>query len=397
MEVFFVREVVIVSARRSPIGSFGGSLKDISAVELGTQVVTKAMSDIQLDPSLVDEVIMGNVLSAGLGQNISRQIAIKSGIPKETSAFTVNKVCGSGLKAVVLGAQSIALGDHEVVVVGGTESMSQSPYVIPNYRFGTKMGNATLVDTMMSDGLTDAFDELPMGITAENIVEKYSLTRQEQDEFALMSQKKAETAIKTGKFEAEIVPISVPNRKKEPTIVSLDEYPRFGMSLEKLAKLRPSFKKEGSVTAGNSSGINDGSACLILMTKEKATELNLDILGSIASYATAGVTPELMGLAPIEATRKALAKEQLEVSDLDLIEANEAFASQSISVIKELQLDPNCVNVNGGAIALGHPIGASGARILVTLLHEMKKQEAKIGLATLCIGGGQAISLIVKR
>ncbi|MEG0550760.1 MAG: acetyl-CoA C-acyltransferase, partial [Vagococcus sp.] len=274
-----MREVVIVSARRSPIGSFGGSLKDISAVELGTQVVTKAMSDIQLDPSLVDEVIMGNVLSAGLGQNISRQIAIKSGIPKETSAFTVNKVCGSGLKAVVLGAQSIALGDHEVVVVGGTESMSQSPYVVPNYRFGTKMGNATLVDTMMSDGLTDAFDELPMGITAENIVEKYSLTRQEQDEFALMSQKKAETAIKTGRFEAEIVPISVQNRKKEPTIVSLDEYPRFGMSLEKLAKLRPSFKKEGSVTAGNSSGINDGAACLILMTKEKATELNLDILG----------------------------------------------------------------------------------------------------------------------
>lgn len=391
-----MKEVVIVSAKRSPIGSFGGSLKNISAVELGTQVVTSALEEIELDLSSVDEVIMGNVLSAGLGQNISRQIAIKAGIPKEASAFTINKVCGSGLKAVILGAQSISLGDNEVVAVGGVESMSQSPYIIPNYRFGNKMGNATMVDTMMMDGLTDAFDELPMGMTAENIVEKYQLTRKEQDTFALSSQQKAEKAIKEEKFKEEIVPIVISNRKGKTTITE-DEYPRFGMTLESLSQLRPAFKKEGSVTAGNSSGINDGAACLILMSKEKAEELNLEILGRILSYATAGVDPRVMGLGPVAATKKALLKANLTVDELDLVEANEAFAAQSVSVMKELGLKPERVNVNGGAIALGHPIGASGARILVTLVHEMKKRKAKKGLATLCIGGGQGISLIIER
>lgn len=391
-----MKEVVIVSAKRSPIGSFGGSLKNISAVELGTQVVTSALEEIELDLSSVDEVIMGNVLSAGLGQNVSRQIAIKAGIPKEASAFTINKVCGSGLKAVILGAQSISLGDNEVVAVGGVESMSQSPYIIPNYRFGNKMGNATMVDTMMMDGLTDAFDELPMGMTAENIVEKYQLTRKEQDTFALSSQQKAEKAIKEEKFKEEIVPIVISNRKGKTTITE-DEYPRFGMTLESLSQLRPAFKKEGSVTAGNSSGINDGAACLILMSKEKAEELNLEILGRILSYATAGVDPRVMGLGPVAATKKALLKANLTVDELDLVEANEAFAAQSVSVMKELGLKPERVNVNGGAIALGHPIGASGARILVTLVHEMKKRKAKKGLATLCIGGGQGISLIIER
>ena len=394
---FFVREVVVVSARRSPIGNFGGSLKDLSAVELGTQVVSEALQSIHLEPSLVDEVIMGNVLSAGLGQNVSRQIAIKAGLPNETTSYTVNKVCGSGLKAVILGAQSIMLEDNEIVVVGGTESMSQSPYVLPNHRFGNKMGDSSLVDTMMKDGLTDAFDELPMGLTAENVVDLYKLTRKEQDEFAALSQQKVEKAIQLGKFNDEIVPIKVPARKGETLLVEEDEYPRFGTTSDSLARLRPAFKKEGSVTAGNASGINDGAAALILMSREKAEELELEVLGSIVSFGTSGVDPKIMGTAPIEATKKALRKAGLTIEDLDLVEANEAFAAQSISVLKELELNPEIVNVNGGAIALGHPIGASGARILVTLLHEMKRRDAKNGLATLCIGGGQGISLVVKR
>lgn len=392
-----MKEVVVVSARRSPIGNFGGSLKDLSAVELGTQVVLETLKSINLEPNLVDEVIMGNVLSAGLGQNISRQIAIKAGLPNETTSYTVNKVCGSGLKAVILGAQTIMLGDNEIVVVGGTESMSQSPYILPNHRFGNKMGDSSLVDTMMKDGLTDAFDELPMGMTAENVVDLYGLTRKEQDEFAATSQQKAQKAIQIGRFDDEIVPIKVSNRKGKSLQVDVDEYPRFDTTSDSLTRLRPAFKKEGSVTAGNSSGINDGAAALVLMSKEKAKELDLEILGSIISYGTSGVNPKVMGTAPIEATKKALEKANLTIDDLDLVEANEAFAAQSISVLKELELNPEIVNVNGGAIALGHPIGASGARILVTLLHEMKKREVKNGLATLCIGGGQGISLIVKR
>ncbi len=392
-----MREVVIVSARRSPIGNFGGSLKELSAVEIGTQVVSESLKAIGLEPHLVDEVIMGNVLSAGLGQNISRQIAINAGIPNETSSYTVNKVCGSGLKSVILGAQSIMLGDNDVVIVGGTESMSQSPYIVPSHRFGQKMGNSTMIDTMMKDGLTDAFDDFPMGLTAENVVDLYQLSRQEQDKFAASSQMKAEKAIKSGRFDAEIVPMVSPVRKGEPLVVTTDEYPRFGTSVESLAKLKPAFKKEGTVTAGNSSGINDGAAVLILMEKEKADSLGLESLGTILSYATSGVDPKIMGTAPISATKKALKKAGLTVEDLDLVEANEAFAAQSLSVQSELALDPEIVNVNGGAIALGHPIGASGARVLVTLLHEMKKREATNGLASLCIGGGQGISLLVKR
>ncbi|HCM89956.1 MULTISPECIES: acetyl-CoA C-acetyltransferase [Vagococcus] len=392
-----MKEVVIVSAKRTAIGSFGGSFKDISAVELGTQLVQKSLAEINLAANLIDEVIMGNVLSAGLGQNIARQIAVNAGVPIEASAFTVNKVCGSGLKAVILGAQSIQLGENEIVIAGGTESMSQSPYIVPNHRFGQKIGNGTMIDTMMKDGLTDAFDELPMGNTAENIAELYHFTREAQDEFSAKSQQKAEVAIKSGKFKDEIIPIEVPTRKGNPILVETDEFPRFGSTTETLAKLRPSFKKEGSVTAGNSSGINDGAAMVILMTLEKAQELGLEILGKITSYATSGVDPKTMGIAPVKATQKALEKANKQVTDLDLIEANEAFASQSLSVIKELTIDPSIINVNGGAIALGHPIGASGARILVTLLHEMKKREVHTGLATLCIGGGQGISLIVER
>lgn len=392
-----MREVVIVSAKRTPIGSFGGSFKDISAVELGTQLVKKSLAEINLEASLIDEVIMGNVLSAGLGQNVARQVAVNAGIPIEASAFTVNKVCGSGLKAVILGAQSIQLGDNEIVIAGGTESMSQSPYIVPSHRFGQKIGNSTMIDTMMRDGLSDAFDELPMGNTAENIVEKYQLTREEQDKFSANSQQKAENAIKSGRFVDEIIPIEVPVRRGEPIVVDTDEFPRFGTTTEKLAKLRPSFKKEGSVTAGNASGINDGAALVIMMSAEKAAELGLEVLGKVTSYATSGVDPTIMGTGPITATQKALKKAGKEVTDLDLVEGNEAFAAQSLSVMRELKLNPEITNVNGGAIALGHPIGASGTRILVTLLHEMKKREAKTGLATLCIGGGQGISMVVSR
>jgi len=392
-----LKEVVIVSARRSPIGSFGGSLKNMSAVELGQKVLEASLKDINLDPSLVDEVILGNVLSGGLGQNVSRQVAMKAGIPQEKSAFTINKVCGSGLKTVVLAAQSIMLGDNEIVVAGGTESMSQAPYVLESERWGKRMGDAKVVDTMLSDGLVDAFHGIHMGITAENIAEKYGFTREQQDEFSAKSQNKAEAAVTSGRFKEEIVEIDIPQRKGEPVIFKDDEFPRFGSTAEKLSKLRPAFKKDGTVTAGNASGVNDGAAILVLMSREKADELGLEVLASIESYASAGVDPTIMGTGPIPATKKALAKAGLTVDDLDLVESNEAFASQAMSVMKELGLKEDITNVNGGAIALGHPIGASGARILVTLLHEMKKRDAKNGLATLCIGGGQGIALVVKR
>ncbi|HFI0463320.1 TPA: acetyl-CoA C-acetyltransferase [Streptococcus suis] len=391
-------EVVIVSALRTPIGSFGGSLKDLSAVDLGVHLVRESIKRLELDVKSVDEVILGNVLGAGLGQNIARQIAIKAGLPKETGAFTINKVCGSGLKSVMLAAQSIAAGDNEIVIAGGTESMSQAPYVLPNQRWGSRMGDVKALDLILKDGLQDAFEGYHMGITAENIAAKYGFDRSQQDQLAATSQQRAEAAIKSNRFKEEIVPIAIPQRKGDPITMDQDEYPKFGTSQETLAKLRPAFKpQDGTVTAGNASGINDGAAVLVLMSKEKAESLGLKPLATVAAYASAGVDPSIMGTGPIPSTKKALDKAGLQVADLDLIEANEAFAAQALSVITDLELNTDIVNVNGGAIALGHPIGASGARILVTLLHEMEKRDAKNGLATLCIGGGQGVSLIVKR
>lgn len=392
------KEVVIVSALRSPMGSFGGYFKDVSAVDLGAAVLKEAYEKINLDPAEIDEVILGNVLSAGLGQNVARQVAMHAGIPKEVPAFTINHVCGSGVKSIMLGFQSILAGDNDIVAVGGTENMSQSPYVLKDQRWGARMGNKQIIDTLVNDGLTDAFHDYHMGITAENIAGQFDISREEQDTFALESQHRAEEAIKSGRFQDEIVPISIPQRKGDPLVVDQDEGPRFGQRIENLQKLRPAFKREdGTVTAGNSSTINDAAAMLILMSKEKANELGIEPLATVVSYASAGVDPSIMGTGPIPATKKALKKANLTVEDLDLIESNEAFAAEAICVNKELGLNPEIVNVNGGAISLGHPIGASGARIVVTLVHEMKKRDAKTGLATLCIGGGQGNSLIVKR
>lgn len=392
-----MREVVIVSAVRTAIGSFGGAFKNVSAVELGTIVTKEALSRAKLDPKNVDELIFGNVLQAGLGQNVARQISIKSGIPVEVPSVTINKLCGSGLKTVTMAAQAIMLGEADIVVAGGTENMSQAPYLLKDARWGQRMGNGSIEDSMILDGLTDIFNDYHMGVTAENIAEQYNLTREEQDEFALSSQNKAESAIKEGRFKDEIVSVVIPQRKGDPVIVDTDEYPRLGATSDSFKKLRPAFKKEGTVTAGNSSGINDGAAALVIMSREKADELGIKTLATIISYGSAGVDPAIMGTGPIPATKKALEKAQLIIEDIDLIEANEAFAAQSLSVVKGLNLNPEITNVNGGAIALGHPIGASGARILVTLLHEMEKRDSKTGLATLCIGGGQGISLIVKR
>ena len=389
-----MKEVVIVSAVRTAIGTFGGALKDVSAVDLGATVVKEAIAQAKISPDMVEEVIFGNVLQAGLGQNVARQVSIKAGIPQEVSSYTINKVCGSGLKSVALAAQAIANGDAEIIVAGGTENMSLSAYVMPSARWGARMGHTNVLDTMVHDGLTDAFSAVHMGITAENIVTKYGFTREEQDAFALESQRRAVKAMAEGKFKDEIVPVVISTRKGD-VIVDTDEYPKADTTSESLAKLRPAFKKDGSVTAGNASGINDGAAAVVLMSKEKAASLGLSPLAVIKSYASAGVDPQIMGTGPIPSTRKALEKAGLTVADLGLIEANEAFAAQSLSVVKSLELDPSIVNVNGGAIALGHPIGASGTRVLVTLLHEMKRRDVKYGLATLCIGGGQGISLIV--
>lgn len=390
------KEVVIVAANRTAIGSFGGSLKDVSSVDLGASVIKSVLEKTKIKPEQVDEVIVGSALQAGHGQNVARQIAVKAGIPEEKTAFTINHVCGSGLKAIELGYHSILLGESEIVVAGGTENMSQAAYVLPQARFGAKMGNTQIIDTMVNDGLTDAFENYHMGITAENIVEQYGFTREEQDEFAADSQRKAQVALANNRFKEEIVDIELKDRKGNVTLFNVDEYPR-ETTVEKLAKLRPAFKKDGSVTAGNASGINDGAAMVILTTKEKAQELGLEVLATIKTSATAGVDHKIMGTGPIPATRKALEKANLTVDDLDLIEANEAFASQSLAVVRDLKLNPEKVNVNGGAIALGHPIGASGARVLVTLIHEMKKRESHYGLATLCIGGGQGIAMIVER
>lgn len=392
-----MREVVIVSAVRTAIGSFGGSLKDIEVTELGALVIQESLKRAGLDPEMVDEVIMGNVLQGGLGQNPARQAAVKAGLSYQIPSVTINKVCGSGLKSINLAAQAILLGDADVIVAGGMENMSRAGYLVENMRWGNKMGNSKLVDLMIKDGLWEAFEDYHMGITAENIAEQWKLSREEQDKFAALSQQKAEKAVEEGRFKEEIVAVEVPQRKKEPLIFDTDEYPRTGTTVEKLAQLRPAFKKDGTVTAGNASGINDGAAAVLLMSAEKAAALGITTLARIKAYASAGVDPKIMGTGPIPATRKALEKAGLSIDDIELIEANEAFAAQSLAVLQELKLNPEIVNVNGGAIALGHPIGASGARILVTLLHEMKKRGVSSGLATLCIGGGQGCSTIVER
>jgi len=392
-----MNNVVIVSATRTAIGKFGGSLKDISPVQLGSVVLKDALKRVSVEAKDVDEVILGIVLSAGHGQNVARQAAIFAGIPNEIPAYCVNKVCGSGLKSVMLGAQSIMLGDADVVLAGGVESMSQTPYALKKTRWGARMGNHEVVDLMISDGLWDAFNNFHMGTTAENVAEGYGVTRQAQDEFAVKSQNKAEAAIKAGKFKDEIVPLEIPQPKGEPVLFDTDEYPRFNTTKESLAKLKPAFKKDGTVTAGNTSGINDGSGAVLLMSEEKAEEKSIKPMATITGYGLHGVPPEVMCLGPIGAIRKAVDRAGISINALDLIELNEAFASQSIVAMRELGLNIDKVNVNGGAIALGHPIGASGTRILVTLLHELRKTKGTYGLAALCIGGGQGIAMVVKR
>lgn len=392
-----MEKVVIVSAARTPIGTFGGSLRDIPAVELGALVIKEVLKRAGVEGEMVDEVIMGNVLQAGLGQNPARQAAVKAGLPITVPSFTVNKVCASGLKSINLGAQAIMTGDARVVVAGGMENMSRSPYLAEIARWGGRMGHASLVDSMIIDGLWCAFTDVHMGITAENIAEEFNISREEQDKFALVSQTRAIRAIDEGLFKEEIVPVTIPQKKGNPLIFDTDEHPRRGTTLEALSKLRPAFKKEGTVTAGNASGINDGAAAVLLMSETRARELGLKPLAAIRSFASAAVEPRIMGTGPIPATRKALERAGLKVEDLDVIEANEAFAAQALAVAKELGFDPEKTNLNGGAIALGHPIGASGARIFVTLLYLMQKRNAGLGLATLCIGGGQGCATVVER
>ena len=391
-----MNRVAIVSAKRTAIGSFGGSLKDISAAKIGGELVKQALESINLNPNLVDEIIFGNVLQTGLGQNVARQIAVNAGIPKEKSAFVVNKVCGSGLKSVVLGVQSILLGDNDVVVCGGVENMSAAPHYTKNARFGQKLGSFELEDTIINDGLTDAFENYHMGITAENIAEQYNITREEQDEFALLSQKKATAAIENNQFANEIVPIVIKTRREE-IIFDTDEFVRPNTTLESLAKLRPAFKKDGTVTAGNASGINDGAACVILMSEARAKELELEVLAYIDGYASTGLDNKVMGLGPVPATQKVLEKLSLNIEDIDLFEMNEAFAAQSIAVTRLLSLDSNKVNTRGGAISLGHPIGASGCRVLVTLVHALINDNKEKGVCSLCIGGGQGIAMVISR
>ncbi|MDZ4018419.1 acetyl-CoA C-acetyltransferase [Pseudomonas sichuanensis] len=392
-----MNEVVIVAATRTAIGSFQGALANLSAVELGAAVIRQLLAQTQLDPAQVDEVILGQVLTAGAGQNPARQAAVKAGLPYEVPALTLNKVCGSGLKALHLAAQAIRCGDAEVVIAGGQENMSLAPYVLPSARTGQRMGHGQLVDSMITDGLWDAFKDYHMGITAENLVEKYGLTREQQDAFAAESQRKAVAAIEAGRFKDEITPIQIPQKKGEPLVFDTDEQPRAGTTAESLGKLRAAFKKDGSVTAGNASSLNDGAAAVLLMSASKAKALGLPVLAKIAAYASAGVDPAIMGIGPVSATQRCLAKAGWQLGELDLIEANEAFAAQALAVGKQLEWDAAKVNVNGGAIALGHPIGASGCRVLVTLLHEMIKRDAKKGLATLCIGGGQGVALAIER
>ncbi|UUD63811.1 acetyl-CoA C-acetyltransferase [Pseudomonas seleniipraecipitans] len=392
-----MQDVVIVAATRTAIGSFQGALADIPATELGAAVIRRLLEQTGLQGSEVDEVILGHVLTAGAGQNTARQAAIAAGLPHAVPALTLNKVCGSGLKALHLGAQAIRCGDAEVIIAGGMENMSLAPYVLPKARTGLRMGHGQLVDSMISDGLWDAFNDYHMGITAENLVAKYAISRESQDAFAAASQQKALAAIESGRFADEITPILIPQRKGEPIAFATDEQPRAGTTAETLAKLKPAFKKDGSVTAGNASSLNDGAAAVVLMSASKAEALGLPVLARIKAYANAGVDPAIMGIGPVSATRRSLEKAGWSFDQLDLIEANEAFAAQALSVGQELGWDTAKVNVNGGAIALGHPIGASGCRVLVTLLHEMLKRDAKKGLATLCIGGGQGVALLLER
>lgn len=391
-----MRDVVVLSAMRTAVGTFGGSLKDVSAVDLGSLVIKAAIEKAGVKPEAIDEVIMGCVLQGGLGQNVARQAAATAGLPYEVPSVTINKVCGSGLKSITMAAAAIRSGEAELVVAGGAENMSASRYAVEGARWGLRMGDSAAVDMMIRDGLWCSFGNYHMGITAENIAERYGITREEQDSFALQSQEKAHAAIESRRFKDEIVPVEIPQRKGEPKIFDTDEHPR-RTTIEALAGLRPAFKKDGTVTAGNASGINDSAAAVVVASAEKAKQLGLQPLVSIRSYASAGVDPSIMGTGPVPATRKALEKAGWSTGELDLVEANEAFAVQALYVLKETGFDPQIVNANGGAIALGHPIGASGARIFVTLLHEMLKREARRGLATLCIGGGQGIACAVER
>ena len=391
------KEIVIASACRTAIGKFGGSLKSVPAVELGATVIKEAVNRAGIKPEQVDEVIFGNVITAGLGQNPARQASIKAGLPIECTAMTINIVCGSGLKSVALAANQIKAGESDIVVAGGMENMSAAPYASFSTRWGARMNATQMIDCTVNDGLWDAFNNVHMGITAENVAEQWHLTREMQDEFAVASQNKAEKAVDGGVFDEEIVPVVIPQRKGDPIVFARDEHLSRGNSMEKVSKLKPAFKKDGTVTAANASGINDGAAALVIMSKEKADELGIKPLATIVSYATAGVDPAIMGTGPIPASRKAMEKAGItDINDFDLIEANEAFAAQSLAVAHDLEFPMEKVNVNGGAIALGHPVGASGARILTTLLYEMKRRGSKLGLATLCIGGGMGQALIVK-
>jgi len=392
-----MEKVYIASACRTAIGKYGGALKDISVVKLGETVLKEAIdrSDVSVDD--IDEVIMGNVLQAGMGQNTARQSAIAAGIPQTIPSFTVNKVCSSGMKSVLLAAQSIMVGEADCVLAGGMENMSQAPYLLKQHRWGARMGDGTVEDYMIKDGLWDIFNDYHMGVTAENVAEKYNITRSEQDEFAASSQIKAEQAQKEGRFKEEIIKIEIPQRKKDPVSFADDEFIRPGTTVEILGSLRPAFKKEGTVTAGNASGINDGAAALLIVGEEFLKKNSLEPLAKIVSSGSAGVDPSIMGMGPVPSSRLALERAGMDLNSIGLIESNEAFAAQSLAVIKELKLNSEIVNVNGGAIALGHPIGASGARILVTLLYEMKRRDEKYGLATLCIGGGMGEAIIVER
>ncbi len=391
-----MRDIVIASAARTPTGSFGGSLAGIDAVQLGKIAAEAAVERAGIEKAVIDEVIIGNVLSAGQGQNVARQIAVHAGLPEEVSCLTINKVCGSGLRAVSLAAQIIKAGDADVVLAGGTENMSKAPYLLEKARYGYRMGDDSLVDSMIRDGLWDAYNDYHMGITAENVAERWNISREEQDQFAFTSQQRAEAAIREDRFKDEIVPVMIPQRKGDPKVFDTDEFPRFGTTLEGLSKLRPAFKKDGTVTAGNASGINDAASMLVVMSAEKAKELGVEPMARIVSYGSAGLDPKIMGYGPVPSSRKTLSKAGLTVKDLDLVEANEAFAAQALAVMKDLELNPEITNVNGGAIALGHPIGSSGSRIATTLLYEMKRRKSRYGLATLCIGGGLGTAMIVE-